>query len=389
MIRVWCLGCSTGEEPYSIAMLFLEAFAALQRPVKVQIFASDINADAVAFARDGLYPDTIEADVAPDRLARFFAKADHHYRVVRELRDAVVFTVHDVLTDAPFSGLDFVCCRNLLIYLQPEAQHKIHSFFHFALRDGGVLFLGASETAGSGGRFEAISKKHRLYRHIGRGRPGEIVFPASAGGRALLPSTAKPLPGLASDFDELSRRILFETFAMSSVLIDARHECLHFSGAIDKYLKIASGTASKDVLAMARDGLRSKLRAAIEQASRGHARAVVRDAYLEKDSGQAAVGIVVQPVIARGEELFLVTFLDDPLSGQKTSRSPAHAADRSHVVELRRELEVVTSELENVREEKKHITEQAMSLNEEAQSTNEELVTSKEERNRLTKSSRL
>jgi two-component system CheB/CheR fusion protein len=157
-IRVWCPGCSTGEEPYSIAMLFLEAFEELKRPARLQIFASDINGDAVAFARDGLYPNTIEADVAPDRLARFFTREDHHYRVANELRDCVVFTVHDILADAPFSNIDLVSCRNLLIYLQPEAQHKILSFFHFALRDGGVLFLGASEAVGSGERFESVSK---------------------------------------------------------------------------------------------------------------------------------------------------------------------------------------------------------------------------------------
>jgi two-component system CheB/CheR fusion protein len=387
-IRIWCPGCSTGEESYSIAMLFLEASAALKRPIKLQVFASDINADAVAFARDGLYPDTIEADVAADRRARFFTREDHHYRVVPELRDAVVFTVHDVLTDAPFSCMDLVCCRNLLIYLQQEAQHKILSFFHFALRDGGVLFLGASEAVGSGGRFEAISKKHRIYRLVGRSRPGEIAFPTSvggAGGRALS-SPAKPPLGQAYDFDELSRSALFETFALSSVLINARHECLHFSGSADKYLRVASGAASKNVLAMVREGLRPKLRAAIERTSRDHARTVVRGAHLEKDGGQTAVCIVVRPIRTGDEELFFVSFLDDSLTGPGAGRSPILAEDKSRVAELEREFEDVSRELEralhdleSAREEQKRISEQAMSLNEEAQSTNEELMTSKEE----------
>ena len=139
-------------------MLFLEAFEELKRPARLQIFASDINGDAVAFARDGLYPNTIEADVSPDRLARFFTRDERRYQVAAELRDCVVFTVHDILADAPFANIDLVCCRNLLIYLQPEAQHKILSFFHFALRDGGVLFLGASEAVGSGERFEFFRK---------------------------------------------------------------------------------------------------------------------------------------------------------------------------------------------------------------------------------------
>ena len=219
-IRVWCPGCSTGEEPYSLAMLFLEAFEELKRPARLQIFASDINADAVAFARDGLYPKTIEADVAPDRLARFFTREDHHCRVAHELRDCVVFTVHDILADAPFSNIDLVCCRNLLIYLQPEAQHKILSFFHFALRDGGVLFLGPSEMVGSGERFESISKKHRVYRHVGRSRPGEVAFPAGAQTveRILSATTAKPPSERASrlrgSVSARSERRLFLVFGV-------------------------------------------------------------------------------------------------------------------------------------------------------------------------------
>ena len=285
-IRVWCPGCSTGEEPYSIAMLFLEALEELKRPARLQIFASDINGDAVAFARDGLYPNTIEADVSPDRLARFFTRDEHRYQVAGELRDCVVFTVHDILADAPFSNIDLVCCRNLLIYLQPEAQHKILSFFHFALRDGGVLFLGASEAVGPGERFEFVSKKHRIYRHVGRSRPGEVAFPAGAraGDRLPLTHAAKPIFGQASDFDYLSWRALIDTFALCSVLIDARHECLHISGTADKYLKVPSGVSSNDLLAMVRDGLRPKLRAAIERANRDRARAIVTDAYLLKGS---------------------------------------------------------------------------------------------------------
>ena len=177
-LRIWVPGCSTGEEAYSITMLFLEQIAAAKRNIKLQVFASDIDADCVAFARNGIYPESIEADVAPTRLARFFTKEDHSYQVVRELREAVVFTSQSLLADAPFSRLDLISCRNLLIYLDPEAQRKILSLFHFALREDGVLFLGSSETVGNvSDRFEPISKKHRIYRHIGRSRPGEVEFP--------------------------------------------------------------------------------------------------------------------------------------------------------------------------------------------------------------------
>ncbi|QGM46041.1 chemotaxis protein CheB [Methylocystis heyeri] len=385
-IRVWCPGCSTGEEPYSIAMLFLEAFEELKRPARLQIFASDINGDAVAFAREGLYPSTIEADVTPDRLTRFFSREDHHYRVANELRDCVVFTVHDILADAPFSNIDLVCCRNLLIYLQPEAQHKILSFFHFALRDGGVLFLGGSEVVGSDEHFEAVSKKYRIYRHLGRSRPGEVAFPTRTSSRMLVSAMAKPQPEPPSDFDHLTRSALIETFALGSVVIDARHECVHFSGAIEKYLGIALGAASNDVLAMARDGLRPKLRAAIERASREHTRVVVKGAHLEKDGDETAVCVIVQPLMTGEEQRYLISFLDDSLAESRAVRSTTQPTDQSRVAELERELEVITTDLENAihdldnaKEEQKRISQQAMSLNEEAQSTNEELVTSKEE----------
>ncbi len=388
-IRIWCPGCSTGEEPYSLAMLFLEAFEELKRPTRLQIFASDINADAVAFARDGLYPKTIEADVAPDRLARFFTREDHHYRVAHELRDCVVFTVHDILADAPFSNIDLVCCRNLLIYLQPQAQHKILSFFHFALRDGGVLFLGGSEAVGSGESFESISKKHRVYRHVGRSRPGEVAFPTGAqmGERFPSASPAKPLSERASDFEHLSWRALIDSFSLCSVLIDARHECLHISGVADRYLRVPLGVASNDLLVMVRDGLRPKLRAVIERAKRDRVRVIVTDAQLEKDHDPSTICIAVEPVKNHDEQMLLVSFLDGAFANPRTNRSAASTpADGAHVAELERKLVGVATELESAlcdlnsaKEEQRRITEQAMSLHEEAQSTNEELVTSKEE----------
>ncbi len=161
-LRIWIAGCSTGEETYSLAMLFREQIAAAKRNIKLQIFASDVDPDAVASAREGLYPETIEADVSPERLARFFTKEEHGYRVSPELRATVVFTVQDVLADPPFSRLDLVSCRNLLIYLRPEAQAKVISLFHFALREGGVLLLGSSETVGNvDGRFEVDLQRRR------------------------------------------------------------------------------------------------------------------------------------------------------------------------------------------------------------------------------------
>ncbi len=243
-LRIWIAGCSTGEETYSLAMLFREEITAAKRNVKLQVFASDVDPDAVASAREGLYPETIEADVSPARLARFFAKEDHGYRVLPELRAAVVFTVQDVLADPPFSRLDLVSCRNLLIYLRPEAQAKVVSLFHFALREGGILLLGSSETVGNvDGRFEVISKPERLYRHIGRSRPGELGFSRAAGDgvRVLARPGQGQAPSRQAALAELCRRLVMETYAPAAVLINRKHECLYSSGPTDRYLRVAPG----------------------------------------------------------------------------------------------------------------------------------------------------
>ena len=251
-LRIWVAGCSTGEETYTIAMLFLEEIAAAKRNIKLQVFASDIDADAVAFARDGVYPESIAADVSPARLARFFAKEEHGYRVAPELRGVVVFTVQNVLADPPFSRLDLVSCRNLLIYLRPEAQAKVLSLFHFALREGGILLLGGSETVGSlEDRFEPIFKAQRIYRHIGRSRPGEVEFPLAGreGARALRPPGLEPAAPHRPGLGDSPSGLLLEAYAPASVLINRKNECLYYLGATDRYLRVASGEPSRDLLA--------------------------------------------------------------------------------------------------------------------------------------------
>jgi two-component system CheB/CheR fusion protein len=214
-------------------MLFREEITAAKRDIKLQVFASDIDADAIASARDGLYPETIEADVSPSRLARFFSKEDHGYRVSTELRAAVVFAVQDVLADPPFSRLDLASCRNLLIYLQPEAQEKIVSLLDFALREGGVLLLGSAEAVGADdGRFEAISKPERLYRHIRRGRPGQLGFPVSRDDevRARARPAPRQAPSRQTALADLCRRLVMETYAPAAVLINRTHKCLYSLG---------------------------------------------------------------------------------------------------------------------------------------------------------------
>ncbi len=389
-LRIWVAGCSTGEETYSLAMLFREAISAAKSNVKLQVFASDIDSDAVASAREGFFPEAIEAEVSPDRLARFFLKEDHGYRVAPELRASVVFTVQDVLADPPFARLDLVSCRNLLIYLGPEAQAKVLSAFHFALREGGVLLLGSSETVDtSDGRFEVISKTGRIFRHVGRSRPGELGFSMNGGDGVHVPtrpgqsSAASRQVGLA----ELCRRLVLDSFAPAAVLINRKRECLFSLGPIDRYLRVAPGSPTLDVLAMVRPDTRTKLRSAMQRAAEENTRIVVAGGRASDDDGAVPFSIDVRPVANDGEELLLICFVDDvskPELGQRRRSSPHDNISR--VAELERQLETARTELqaafrelESASEEHKAINEEALSVNEEFQSTNEELLTSKEE----------
>ncbi len=387
-LRIWISGCSTGEETYSLAMLCREEISAQKRSIKLQVFASDVDPDAIIAAREGLYPEAIEAHVSQVRLTRFFSKEEHKYRVLPELRAAVVFTVQDVLTDPPFSRLDLVSCRNLLIYLHPEAQAKVISLFHFALREGGLLLLGSSETIGnSDGRFEVISKSARLYRHIGRSRPGELGLMMSPGNgaRVSVHSGEGQAPSRQAVLADLCRRLMIETYAPAAVLINQKHECLYSLGPTDRYFRLAPGLPTHDLFAMAREGLRTKLRSAIQQASQEKARIVVAGGRIKLDGAPRSFSIAVQPVFNDGEELWLICFIDEVRQEHKPGRSTT-VKDMTQIAALEQELEATKTELEGAirnlevsSEEQKAINDEALSINEEFQSTNEELLTSKEE----------
>src|SRR5271154_1918062 len=384
-LRIWVAGCSSGEETYSLAMLFREQIEASKRDVKLQIFATDADPDAVASAREGLYPDSI--DVSPERLARFFSKEDHNYRISAELRSNVVFTVHDVLADPPFARLDFVSCRNLLIYLLPEAQAKVISIIHFALREGGLLLVGDAETVGvADGRFVAISKPQRIYRRVGVARPGDFGLSSSAGDGSRL--RARPGPAAPSrqiDLAEFCRRMVLDAYGPAAVLINRKFESLYFQGPVDRYLKVMSGRPVNDVIAMAREGVRTKLRSAVQRSLHENARVVMPGGWTQGGAGRSSFRIVVVPAPRDREDLLLVCFVEEPepQGGRSGSTAPA---DVPRVVELERELEAAKTELQSAvrnleisSEEQMAINEEALSVNEEYQSTNEELLASKEE----------
>ncbi len=383
-LRIWIAGCSTGEEAYSFAILFREALSAVNSPIKLQVFASDVDADAVSVARDGFYPSTIATDVSPDRLASFFVEEEHGFRVTPALRASVVFTVQDILADPPFSRLDLVSCRNLLIYLGSEAQANVIATFHFALRKGGTLLLGNAETIGNiEGQFEVISKDARLYRQIGRPIIGGVGF--SMGVVDVVPA----LPGISpcsigqqqSALAEMCKRLVLEKHAPAAVLINRQQLCLYTLGPVERYLRIAPGHPSHDLLAMATPALRTRLRAAIQDVSPDNPSLVKAGGKI----GSLPFNIAIHSVAHEGEELLLICFLDAPAQSSK-SGTASTAPEAGRISELEQELEATRSELQGAinslelsGEDQRAINEEALSVNEEFQSTNEELLTSKEE----------
>lgn len=387
-LRIWIAGCSTGEETYSLVMLFQEQIAAVKRPIKLQVFASDVDTDAVASAREGVYPETIEAEVSHERLSRFFTKEDHSYRVSADMRAVVVFTVQDLLADPPFSRLDMVSCRNLLIYLRPEAQAKVISLFHFALREGGMLLLGSSEAVGEADdRFEVISKAARIYRHVATSRPGEAGFAVLPGTNSPAPrwqSTGSPLSRQAA-LAEFCRRKVLEGYAPAAVLINQKRECLYSLGPTDRYLRVAPELRTNDVLSMVHERTRIRLRSALQKATQDNARVVIAGGRADRNGATLAFNIAIEPLRYDDEDLLLVCFVDTPKQDDRPVR-PAAQGTRPRDDDLRQELESTRSELEDAvrsleisSEEQRAVNETLLSVNEEYQSTNEELLTSKEE----------
>ena len=380
-IRIWVPGCATGEEAYSLAMLVIEKIATSRKDVKLQIFASDVDMRALKIAREGVYPEPIAESVSAARLRRFFTKEDHSYRVRPELRDAVVFANQNFLADAPFSKLDLISCRNVMIYLTPDAQERVIQMFNFALNDGGTLFLGMSETIGNhDALFEPVSKKFRVYKRVGQlgGRAFDFPIIQRQLANAGLATTRIQNQVAGNKLAGLSQSLLIEHYAPAAVLINTNSETLYFEGPTDKYLRVPSGEISRDILAMARQGLRTRLSSAIRKARIGGSEAK-ESATITRGNERVGVSIQVHPVTLDGAKLYLVTFVDLPV----THSVPASEASNGHLEE---ELETTRADLRNTirdyeqsTEELKAVNEEAMSMNEEFQSTNEELEISKEE----------
>jgi two-component system CheB/CheR fusion protein len=395
-LRIWVPGCATGEEAYSIAILFIEQIAATQKACPLQIFATDVDESALAFGRRGVYTGSELTEVGGERAGRFFVRLDDQtYQASKQVRDSVLFASQNILRDAPFSKLDLISCRNLLIYLEPEVQQKVVLLLHFALREGGFLALGPSETVGREiDLFEPVSKKWRIYRRRAGGaaapRGARVAFPiqASRSNDELRPGLASALPVPAAGVAELARELLLEDYAPAAALVNRNYEILYFNGPTHRYLRQPGGAPTLDLTALAREGLRPRIRAAVREARRLGRKVILRAPGVQRNGGAVTVRIGVRPVrgAGGGEELLLVTFEDESKQKRATARAASSRAEESTVKQLelelkstREELQSAIEELESSNEELKASNEEAMSMNEELQSANEELETSKEE----------
>ena len=415
VLRVWVAGCASGEEAYSIAILLREYMDEAQREFKVLLYATDLDDDAIAMARAGFYPPNIAQDITPERLRRFFVKEDAGYRVKKNIREMVVFAIQNVIKDPPFTRLDLLCCRNLMIYLEPTIQNRLIPAFHYALKPEGVLFLSPSESIASHPElFAPLNRKWKFYRAVGSIAATRTVMHADLAwaenshrrGADEVVNKIKE-----TNFAELTKRALLQSFAPASVVTDLKGNIFYVHGDTGKYLRPAPGQATLNVIEMAREGLQPELRATLllaaasaETAEHG-AMFHSREVSVKTNGNFQLVHLNVRPLPApdSGEKLLLVSFQDMEhlLSGkwvpEKAAPGLAHAGHgkpergkgtaaqereeglKRELAYTRENLQATIEEQQASNEELKSTNEELQSTNEELQSTNEELETSKEE----------
>lgn len=403
-VRVWVCGCSTGEEAYSIAILIREHLESLKQTFRVQIFATDIDRFAIDQARAGAFPPSIAADVSSDRLARFFTQESEGgpFVIQKLIRDLLVFSEQDLIKDPPFSRVDLICCRNLLIYLNGSAQRKLIPLFHYALNPGGFLFLGSSETVGElTTLFTPVDRKWKIFaRREGAGsgvRPALGEFAPIAAKLRLRPRSPQDARQSGRlGFRELTERGLLEHLGAAGVLVNSRGEILHIFGRTGQFLEPAEGDVASNIVPMAREGLQRELATALHKAVARNESIHSTGLRVRSNGGFVDVDLTVRPVSAGPDEasspgLFLVILEEAPAAHATEAvatpgeRAPP-AEEALHIASLEQELrakeeylQTTLEEMETSQEELRSANEEMQSINEELQSTNEELETSKEE----------
>jgi two-component system CheB/CheR fusion protein len=403
IVRAWVVGCATGEEAYSVAILLHESIEKTEAPVEIQIFATDLDDHAIRSARQGRYPAGIEADVPPERLEKYFHKDDNFYQVRKVIRDMIVFAPQNVTKDPPFTKLDLIVCRNLLIYLDTPLQRKVLELLHYSLRSGGLLFLGPSETLGrSSDLFDTLDQKWKIYRRKEATRQVHPVLDVQAARSGDPEGEARPAERQGDRKPRTTReieRLLLSRFAPASLVVDERGEILYIHGRTGEYLEPAAGEQPRsNVSDMAREGLGSLLTAGIRQASTRKQEVVRRNVRVKTNGAYAFVDVTVTPLKdpepIRGTLLVTLRPAAAAQGGEesapsrrsgkkKKKRGEESFIDQKSVEEelqyTRESLKTTIEELETSNEELKSSNEELQSTNEELASTNEELETSKEE----------
>jgi len=391
VLRAWSAGCSTGEEAYSLAMAFKEALEQVKPAgsFKLQIYATDLDQDAIDKARQGVYPANIVADVSAERLKRFFVQEENGYRIGKEIREMVTFATQNVIMDPPFTKLDILICRNLLIYLTPELQKKLLPLFHYCLNTAGVLFLGSAESVGTfTDLFTPLNAKARLFRQRESVLVEPLAFPASF--IPARPGTPREITMMkpAVNLQSLADQLLLQHFSPPAVLVNNKGDILYISGRTGKYLEPAAGKANWNIFAMTREGLRFDLGGAFQKALRQKEAITVKGLNIGTGSGTQTVNITVQsieePEALQG--MVMIVFTDVATPPEKKAPGRSKTSGNAKVTELEQELQQFREELQSTREEMQSSQEELISsneelqsINEELQSTNEELTTSREE----------
>jgi len=391
-LRVWIPGCATGEEAYSVAILFLECLQEEDSPRELQVFGTDIDARAIEKARHGTYVQNIVSDVSPERLKRFFTKEDSRFRLKSDIRERVVFAEQNVLADPPFSNLDLLVCRNLLIYLKPEAQKRLIPLFHYALKEDGVLFLGSSEGVGRhSDLFEPLIKQHSIYRKKNHVVHPEVRFPT---GRRLEGVAGEPKAEEKPEARHISRgraveKVLMRDHTPPCVLINRRGEILYYHGRTGKYLEPAPGDASLQIGDMVREGLRFPILSAMHRIDRDHQEIREKRVRVKTNHEYQQIDLMVKGFSEPPLKDCLLVVFEAPSESSPLNLQPEDSAegrDGRIAVELEEELMRVRQdyrsameELQSSNEELRSSNEELHSSNEELQSTNEELESSREE----------
>jgi two-component system CheB/CheR fusion protein len=392
-LRAWSCGCSTGEEAYSLAMSFVEALDQHKQPVDytLQIFATDLDTDAVERARRGLYTAAIEADVSPERLQRFFIKENNKYQIRKEIREMVTFAQQNVIMDPPFTKLDILICRNLLIYLSSELQKKLMPLFHYSLKPGGLLFLGSAETIGS--QIELFSVTHikskLFWRNNLKLRADVITFPSSFVSNSLSSLPQESLMRKTADnIQQLADNLILQHCSAPMVLTTDQGDVVYISGKTGKYLEPAAGKANWNIFAMVREGLRYELGTAFSKALQQREPITVQGTLVDAHNYTQTVDMmfmkIEEPEAIRG--MVMIAFKDISLLPKARRRKTGTLPDSKQMEEFEQELlksreetRTTREEMQTTHEELKSTNEELQSTNEELQSTNEELTTSKEE----------